>query len=198
MRISGIGLIQKDPSSKDVILSAKMAESRDVRIAVQWIIGTTIALIETQMAVKLRISWKVSTLWKQGAIRALLYSYNRSDVVPSPKNRGILDTACTSSVCDDPWISRFIGTLPETARKMVKKIDTQTKFVFGDGKSSWAKYKIRLPVEICTVRCFIAVDVIDGNLPLLFSKTPWNVWKLLSTPLTLQLLFLTRKLQMRW
>ena len=85
MRISGIGLIQKDPSSKDVILSAKMAESRDVRIAVQWIIGTTIALIETQMAVKLRISWKVSTLWKQGAIRALLYSI--TDLTSFPPQR---------------------------------------------------------------------------------------------------------------
>ena len=106
-----------------------------------------------------------------GCNKSAIVHNNRSDVDTSTKNRGILDTACTSSVCGDPWISRFIASLPETARKRVKKIDTQTKFVFGDGKSSWSKYKIRLPVEICTVRCFIVVDVIDGNLPLLFSKS---------------------------
>ena len=106
-----------------------------------------------------------------GCNKSAIVLYNRSDVDTSTKNRGFLDTACTSSVCGDPWISRFIASLPETARKRVKKIDTQTKFVFGDGKSSWSKYKIRLPVEICTVRCFIVNDVIDGNLPLLFSKS---------------------------
>ena len=104
-------------------------------------------------------------------VKAVVF-VNQSLYNDSIKMTGIMDTACTSSVCGNLWLRDFVDKFPVNAQALVEDSCVQNHFVFGDGKSKVSNRRVKLPVEICGYRCYTLVDVLDGDLPLLFSRYP--------------------------
>ena len=86
-------------------------------------------------------------------------------------NNAVLDTGCTSSVCGIVWFDIFMNSLSESLRKEVITNDSNTVIVFGSMQRQKAIMKATFPVMIANKKCTITSDVIDGELPLLLSKS---------------------------
>ena len=83
---------------------------------------------------------------------------------------GIVDTACTSTLCGKDWLQKFGQTLPDELKPV--SIGKSSKiFVFGGGEKLRSSSTVRLPIELFGNRCFVQVEVIDSKLPLLFSRS---------------------------
>ena len=85
-------------------------------------------------------------------------------------NSGIIDTACTNSICGAVWFEHFVQSLSE-GHKDFETCDSSTEVMFGNLKRQSAIMKAKLPIVICGEICTIQVDVLEGNLPLLISKS---------------------------
>ena len=103
--------------------------------------------------------------------------FNQSMKEKTVEPCGILDTACTSTVCGETCLNNFEKSISMSARVDLQRIDVKTQFVFGDGVSKHSKYRVKMPVEICRFRCHMIVDVIEGDLSLLFGKSAMKKMK---------------------
>ena len=91
--------------------------------------------------------------------------------VAEAKNAAVLDTACTKSVCGMHWLNGFLDSADESYRESIVHIPSSTVFKFGDSPTVTSNMKVMLPVLIAKRKCFIDVEVVDSNIPLLLKKS---------------------------
>ena len=84
---------------------------------------------------------------------------------------GILDSACSKSVCGHVWLDNFLAKMTESDRKNVRYRESNTNVLFGDMKTQQAVFEVTLPVCIAGRRGTLTADVIEGSLPLLVGRS---------------------------
>ena len=83
---------------------------------------------------------------------------------------GILDTACTSTVCGIEWLDMYIKGLTSEERTKIKEENSESTFRFGDGRVYESLKKVVLPIKIAGIEWGIKTDVVECYIPLLISK----------------------------
>ena len=82
--------------------------------------------------------------------------------------RGIIDLGCTDMMCGKYWLRHSLRKLgPDGAD--IRRCDTNAWFVFGDGGTKSALYRVDLPVQIGGGVQFLGTHVVSGETPLLIS-----------------------------
>ena len=106
-------------------------------------------------------------------VNAILLAKDQENILYVAEASGcaILDTACTKTVCGKSWLDDYISKLDEENRKTVIQRKGGTSFQFGDGRKVKSTKNVLIPAVVANTKCHINVDVIDEDLPLLFSKT---------------------------
>ena len=85
-------------------------------------------------------------------------------------NSAVLDSACTSTVAGETWMSCYLDSLDKTIRDKVIQQPSETLFKFGGGTVLQSSRKVKFPCAIAGVECEIQADVVDSDIPLLLSK----------------------------
>ena len=83
---------------------------------------------------------------------------------------GVLDSGCSSTVCGKKWLEVYLDRLPEQQRASVVKQPSSKVFQFGGELRVPSEGKVLLPGEIVGQPVLISTDIVDSNIPLLFSK----------------------------
>lgn len=83
---------------------------------------------------------------------------------------GVLDSACTKTVCGMTWKNAYLDQLSEEDRSLVKEVPVNTRFRFGDGVECVSTSLVTLPVVIGNVKGAIETNVVDNEIPLLLSR----------------------------
>ena len=95
---------------------------------------------------------------------------NGSKLMKEAIDYGILDTACTSTVCGIEWLNMYIKGLTLEERTKIKEENSESTFRFGDGRVYESLKKVVLPIKIAGVEWRITTDVVECYIPLLISK----------------------------
>ena len=90
-------------------------------------------------------------------------------ILRNSMTKGIVDTACTVTVCGNHWLNDYFSKLTIEQQSYVEKQKTSAKIMFGGGTISRSQVKCKIPIQIGEQCCFLDVDVISGYLPLLLS-----------------------------
>ena len=103
-----------------------------------------------------------------------LYTRNEHELVQLTREAtasGVFDSGCTTTVCGVKWLQSYMDQLPGDMKDQIKKVNSEIKFQFGGEYILKSQGKMYLPAEIVGVRVTIVSDVVDSDIPLLFSKT---------------------------
>ena len=95
---------------------------------------------------------------------------NGSKLMKEAIDYGILDTACTSTVCGMEWLNMYIRGLTSEERIKIKEETSESTFRFGDGRVYESLKKVILPIKIAGIDWRITTDVVECYIPLLISK----------------------------
>ena len=82
----------------------------------------------------------------------------------------ILDTACTRTVCGEPWLDLYLDTLTEEELSNVEYSDTSRKYKFGSGDPVEATKAVTFPCSIAGVDVKLKANIVSSRVPLLLSK----------------------------
>ena len=83
--------------------------------------------------------------------------------------RGIIDLGCTDTMCGEFWLDHYLRKLGPDGSD-VRRSDTNAWFVFGDGGTKSALYRVDLPVQIGGRVQFLRTHVVSGKTPLLIGR----------------------------
>ena len=83
---------------------------------------------------------------------------------------GVIDTACTSTVCGKSWLEDCYSSMDENERKAVKEFPGGRSFRFGDGRILTSVKSVHLPVVIAGKALTLSTDVVTSTIPMLLSK----------------------------
>jgi hypothetical protein len=84
---------------------------------------------------------------------------------------GILDTACTKTVCGEKWFNNYQKLLSEKERQSISVDDTKVGFKFGDGQKHYSFKRACIPASIGGTECCIQTEIVKAEIPLLLSKS---------------------------
>ena len=90
-------------------------------------------------------------------------------IVNETFGKGIVDSGCTRTVCGNNWINNFVSKLSSLQREKIKKSNSQSSILFGGGTVSYSWANCKIPSSLGSLSCYLEVEVIKGNLPLLVS-----------------------------
>ena len=82
-------------------------------------------------------------------------------------NCAVWDSACSSILCGESWLSVYVASLDSDLQKDIKKQDGTRIFKFGGGEclKSIAQYDI--PAYLVGKKIIIRTDVVPSDIPLL-------------------------------
>ena len=83
--------------------------------------------------------------------------------------RGIIDLGCTDTMCGEFWLDHYLRQLRHDGAD-IRRCDTNAWFVFGDGGTRSALYRVDLPVQIGGRVHFLRIHVVSGETPLLIGR----------------------------
>ena len=83
---------------------------------------------------------------------------------------GVLDSGCSSTVCGEKWLNVYLDRLSEDQRQSVTIKPSDKVFQFGGELKVPSKGKLVLPGEIVGRKVMINTDVVESDIPMLFSK----------------------------
>ena len=83
----------------------------------------------------------------------------------------LLDSGCSKTVCSAEWLNIYLETLRESDGRAVIFQPSRGAYRFWDGKRMTAIKCITFPCEIAGKSVKIKADVVECNIPLLFSRT---------------------------
>ena len=79
---------------------------------------------------------------------------------------GIIDTGCTMTVAGEPWYQAFKSSV---SFEINECRPDKTSIIFGDGKEVFSRRNVKIPAKIGDLNCFISVEIVPVNIPLLIS-----------------------------
>ena len=82
----------------------------------------------------------------------------------------VVDSGCIHTVCGTTWIQSYIESLSCKDRKTITTEKSTGKFRFGNGTAFESLKYVTIPVYLGKSRIQIGTDVVDCDIPLLFSK----------------------------
>ena len=85
-------------------------------------------------------------------------------------NSIVLDCGCTSTVCGKKWFSEYQSSLNDDERAKIKFSTSKKSYRFGDGEVYRATEHALIPAYFGDVRVMVSTDIVDADIPLLFSK----------------------------
>ena len=91
-------------------------------------------------------------------------------VLKDTLNRALIDTGATTTVCGSTWLETFLESLNTAQRRLVKEEVRNMTFRFGDGRGVPSSKAVSIPITICGKELMLETFVVDGDLPLLFSR----------------------------
>ena len=105
----------------------------------------------------------------------VLYTgYNKADLVQlevESHNCGVLDCACTSTVCGKAWLADFLASRSPNDDRPVQTKDGFREFKFGGGVRLKSIKEYALPCYLVDTPVTIYTDVVESDIPLLLSKS---------------------------
>ena len=90
-------------------------------------------------------------------------------MINESENRAILDSACTSTVTGITWFENYVKNLSWEMKVKVIGRKSDKVFKFGDGEKKKSLKSVRLPVKIAGMNLIVRVDIVEAEIPLLFS-----------------------------
>ena len=93
---------------------------------------------------------------------------------------GIIDTGCTMTVPGEAWYQAFKSSV---SSKINESRPDKTSIIFGDGEKVFSRRNVKIPAIIGDLNCFLSVEIVPVNIPLLISikslsliflRTLWN------------------------
>ena len=84
-------------------------------------------------------------------------------------NGAVLDSGCTHTLCDKTWLINYIDSLTDDDKVKVTKRRSDTAFKIGDRKLFNSVKLVTIPAKIDSKHINIMADIIDTELPLLWS-----------------------------
>ena len=93
-----------------------------------------------------------------------------NELVRESFDYAILDTACSSTVCGEEWLSIFMDGLSHDKKTAVHEEKSDSCFKFGDGRTYKSLKRVTLPVHLAGKDERISTDVVECCIPLLLSK----------------------------
>ena len=82
----------------------------------------------------------------------------------------IVDSGCINTVCGTDWLESYIDTLSCRDKKTITVTESNSKFRFGNGAAFCSLKKVILPIYLGNLRTTLSTDVVECEIPLLFSK----------------------------
>ena len=82
----------------------------------------------------------------------------------------VVDSGCIHTVCGKNWLESYLESLSVRDRKSVSTENGHTLFRFGNGVAFRSLKRVTVPVYLGNLRARISTDVVDCEIPLLFSK----------------------------
>ena len=99
----------------------------------------------------------------------LSFAVIHSKLVEESKGKCILDSACTATVAGEEWVNDYISRLDDEDRNCITRKPSHVAIKFGGGEVSKFLRRMDIPIQFGSTKCFLSVEVVSGNLPLLFS-----------------------------
>lgn len=90
---------------------------------------------------------------------------------------GVLDSGCASTVCGRRWLETYIDQLDTDRQAKVVRTEGHKSFQFGGEYKLQSQGIYKLPAEILGKPVVIETDVVESNIPLLFSNKALGVMK---------------------
>ena len=85
-------------------------------------------------------------------------------------NAAVLDCGATKTVAGQSWMDHYIMCLSDDDKKLVQVKKANTAFRFGDGNQVISDKNVTFPAILGSRSVFISSDVIQKDIPLLFSR----------------------------
>ena len=93
-----------------------------------------------------------------------------SSFLAETKNKGLLDTGASSTVCGRRWLDNYVDNLPPWRAEQITTQPCSVSFRFGDGDVVRATELVKVPVQMFGQRLTIETHVVDCSIPLLISR----------------------------
>ena len=91
-------------------------------------------------------------------------------LVSETYGKALLDTGCSTTVCEEIWLKNFIDNLSTTDKLNIFEEPGSTSFTFGDGRSVKLDRRVVLPCRVGNTVGSMRRDVVASNIPLLLSR----------------------------
>ncbi len=85
------------------------------------------------------------------------------------EHSGVLDSACSKTVCSRKWIDKYIENLSDFDKQSVVFRESENRFKFGAGDALQSEGVYRIPIYISNRRVLLETDVVASHIPLLIS-----------------------------
>ncbi|ESP03465.1 hypothetical protein LOTGIDRAFT_171402 [Lottia gigantea] len=109
---------------------------------------------------------------KQKSQLQFVFDEEQLDIlVVESSGAGVLDTACTKTVCGCQWYNDYLSRLHPNLVKLIQTFPSDRTFRFGDGVSVRSLKMVKIPIVMGRQRCMLEVEVVDTNIPLLLSRS---------------------------
>ena len=89
-------------------------------------------------------------------------------------NLGIVDSGCPEAVAGLPWFKLYMDS--RKGKEKIEKSESDEKFQFGPSEVYNTEFKVKLPVKIGKLEEKMDVNIVDANVPFLFSGNQLEVW----------------------
>ena len=80
-----------------------------------------------------------------------------------------MDLGCTDTICGEFWLDHYLRKLGPDGTD-IRRCDGNAWFVFGDGGTKLALYRVNLPVQIGGLVQFLRTHVVFGETPLFIGR----------------------------
>ena len=82
----------------------------------------------------------------------------------------VVDSGCIHAVCGTAWLESYLDSLSCKDRKSIIVEESTGRFRFGNGSSFKSLKRVTIPIYLGKIRTRISTDVVQCDIPLLFSK----------------------------
>ena len=83
----------------------------------------------------------------------------------------LLDCGASKTVCGKEWLTQYINNLSDTDHSKVLFGESNHIHRFGNGRKVNALHSVKIPATIGSQNLEIKTDVVDNDIPVLFSKS---------------------------